>query len=61
MLKTEDCVSCHVFIPGAIHRALSLNAQSILTLPDDAAPILRPLQGVGIKFSRELSGVFGSR
>lgn len=29
--------------------------------PDDAAPISRPLQGVGIKFARGLSGVFGSR
>lgn len=29
--------------------------------PDDVAPISHPLQGVGIKFARGLSGVFGTR
>lgn len=60
MLKAGLCVVSRFHSRGDSSRSIA-KCTKYINPPDDAAPISRPLQGVGIKFARGLSGVFGTR
>jgi len=60
MLKAKLCVVSRFHSRGDSSRSIA-KCTKYINPPDDAAPISRPLQGVGIKFARGLSGVFGTR